>query len=168
VGRFEDIKNPFLALEILEKLEIKATLLMVGDGILFQNSKSYAKTKNLNVIFTGWSLDPEEYISAADLHLLTSRNEGFGLVILEAAKYKIPTLSLDVGGVSEFIKNGKTGVLLEPTKSAEEIALEIRELQLDQKRSIQLGENAFEFFMNDFTVTEFVQNQVRLYRQIMY
>ena len=87
VGRFTDIKDPLYAVNVVKELNKlkpdKFKLTMVGGGELLDEVKSYAD--NLPVTFTGWLDKPFESAGYFDLLLLTSKNEGMGLVILEAA-----------------------------------------------------------------------------------
>ena len=56
---------------------------------------------------------PFENSGYFDLLLLTSKNEGMGLVMLEAANYKKSTVARNVGGVGEFLTDGVNGLLID-------------------------------------------------------
>jgi glycosyltransferase involved in cell wall biosynthesis len=119
IGRFTKIKDPFLAVESFAKFEQKSSkkvcLLMVGDGELFEPVSNLVAQINSNIKLVGWKTDVSAYLAAADLLLLTSLNEGFGLVVAEAGWYGKPTLSTKSGGVNEFIIDGVTGFLVDST-----------------------------------------------------
>lgn len=114
VGRFTDIKDPFYAILVIQELEKlspgKFDLTMVGGGELLEESK--LKAKFLPIIFTGWLDKPFESVGSFDLLILTSKNEGMGLVMLEAANYNKATVAKNVGGVGEFLINNKNGCLV--------------------------------------------------------
>ena len=114
VGRFTDIKDPFYAILVMQELEKlspgKFDLTMVGGGELLEESK--LKAKFLPIIFTGWLDKPFESVGSFDLLILTSKNEGMGLVMLEAANYNKATVAKNVGGVGEFLINNKNGCLI--------------------------------------------------------
>lgn len=60
----------------------------------------------------GWTDKPEEYYKMATLHLMPSSYEGFGLVVLEAASFGVPTVAYDGSGMADIILNGTDGVLI--------------------------------------------------------
>ena len=167
VGRFTDIKDPKYALEVVKHLSKVSpnnfTLTMVGEGELFSKIKTEAK--NLPITFTGWLTSPFENIPNFDLLLITSKNEGLPLVMLEAANYGKPTISNNVGGISEFISNNKTGYLTEsnPVKMANQIL----EIASDKKMLNQVGVNANKLLNEKFSVTKMAENYKDLYMQLV-
>lgn len=169
VGRFAEVKNPILALqaffEVTVNQGLKAHLTMVGEGELFQEVKARAGAMKLDVEFTGWDSDTEKYFLNCDALLLTSRNEGLPLVILEAASNGVPCVGTNVGGVSDFIDNGKNGFLTEQnaTSISESLGMLIRDSRLRKS----LGEAAFETFQGGFTTSIFVEKHVTLYRKLI-
>lgn len=169
IGRFADIKNPLLALESFNNLPIKfrnkAELVMVGEGVLLRECKSYVRRNKLNVIFPGWNLDISPYLAASDLLLVSSKNEGFGMVIAEAGFFKIPAISTNVGGVGEFIANGSNGIL---TKSnPEEISKKILFLSNNPRERNKLGLNANKTTLQKFTIDSFIQGHKAAYTNIL-
>ena len=167
VGRFTDIKDPKYAIEVVKHLS-KTTpnnfsLTMVGEGELFSKIKTEAQ--NLPVTFTGWLTAPFENIPDFDLLLITSKNEGLPLVMLEAANYSKPTISNNVGGISEFISNNQTGYLTEsdPVKMANRII----ELASDKKSLNQVGLNANKLLREKFSVSKMAENYKDLYVQLV-
>ena len=116
IGRFEEIKNPMLAIKAFKLFsnlypEHKIRFTMVGNGSQFLMCKNFAKHFGLNINFAGWDANPFKF--RFDLLLITSRNEGFGLVMLEAASRGIATLSTRVPAIEEFIENEVSGYLVE-------------------------------------------------------
>jgi glycosyltransferase involved in cell wall biosynthesis len=147
------------------KFKNKAELVMVGEGILLQDCKSYASRNKLNVIFPGWNLDISPYLAASDLLLISSKNEGFGMVIAEAGFFKIPAISTNVGGVGEFIENGSNGIL---TKSSpEEISKKILLLSNNPGERNKLGLNANKTTLQKFTIDSFIQAHKAAYKNIL-
>ena len=167
VGRFTNIKDPKYAIEVIKHLsEVspnKFTLTMVGEGELFSEIKT--KAKNLPITFTGWLNAPFENIHDFDLLLITSKNEGLPLVMLEAANYGKPTISNNVGGISEFISNNQTGYLteLDPVKMANQII----EIASDMKSLYQVGVNAKKLLSEKFSVNKMAENYKDLYMQLV-
>jgi glycosyltransferase involved in cell wall biosynthesis len=167
VGRFTDIKDPKYAIEVVKQLSKASpnnfSLTMVGEGELFSDIKMEAK--NLPITFTGWLTAPFEKITDFDLLLITSKNEGLPLVMLEAANYGKPTISNNVGGISEFISDNKTGYLseIDPRKMANRIL----EIASDKKSLHQIGLNANKLLSEKFSVTKMAENYKDLYMQLM-
>ncbi len=92
VGRFEEEKDPLLALTILKQVDAK--LVMLGKGSLEQTLKGRAA--GMDVEFPGWQ-DPLPYLARATAVLCTSPTESWGLSIVEALAAGVPVVSLDVG-----------------------------------------------------------------------
>jgi len=168
IGRFASVKNPMLALRAVSRIREfhfkSVRLIMVGDGDLLNECKTFAVENELNVDFVGWSDDIFSYLSAADLLLLTSNNEGMGMVILEAATQEVPTLATDVGGVSEFIQDGKTGFLT--SLNAHEFAEKLSEILSREDLLRTVGHNARELVSAEFSRELFVQNHINLYKEL--
>jgi glycosyltransferase involved in cell wall biosynthesis len=138
-------------------------LTMVGEGELYEEVKQEAK--NLPVKFTGWLKNPFETISAFDLLLITSKNEGLPLVMLEAANFGRPTLSKNVGGISEFITDNQTGYLVDG--SANEIAQKIMELSNNTSSLLQTGIHAKKLLNDKFSVEIMAKNYQDLYSKLI-
>jgi len=167
VGRFTDIKDPFYAIETIKTLEatnsVGFTLTMVGEGELFEEAKKRAG--GLPIKFTGWVKAPFESIREFDLLMLTSKNEGLPLVMLEAANLGKPTISRDVGGVSEFIKSNSTGFLI--SGGCIEMAKLIDELDRDRNRLDQAGALAKKLLISEFSVEIMAKKYLETYNQLM-
>jgi N-acetyl-alpha-D-glucosaminyl L-malate synthase BshA len=93
--------------------EIPAKLLMVGDGPERSSAEWLAKSLKISdrVHFLGKHDQVNQLLPAADLMLMPSEMESFGLAALEAMACEVPTIGTDVGGVPELIQNGVTGLL---------------------------------------------------------
>ena len=167
IGRFADVKNPMLALQSFKEFDAndKSVLIMVGDGDLREECELYSRTNSLNVFYAGWVDDVYKFLPAADLFLLTSKNEGMGMVILEAATQAVPTLSTNVGGVAEFIRDGSTGFFVE--SSPKNFARRINQLYRNNDERKVVGENARTLVTNEFSIQTFARNHVDLYRSLL-
>ena len=165
IGRFTEIKNPLLAVKTIEylpeKIKENVELIMIGDGELFDECKNYAKFNNLPIRFTGWLSEVGEIIDASDLLLMSSKNEGMPVVIIEAAIRGVPTLSTNVGGVSEFIKNNVTGFLSASDTSLTE---SLTEIILNSKRRKKVSREAESIIKSDFSIERYLENHLALYR----
>jgi N-acetyl-alpha-D-glucosaminyl L-malate synthase BshA len=86
-------------------------------------------------------LQIENYLQAADLALYTSDTESFCLSILEGMLFKCPSVSTNVGGIPEVVKNNETGLLV-PKGDVEALTKALELLIQDSKRRKELGDAA--------------------------
>jgi N-acetyl-alpha-D-glucosaminyl L-malate synthase BshA len=109
VKRVGDVINIFANIHA----EIPAKLLMIGDGP--ERSKAEAQCRELeisqDVRFLGKLEAVEEVLSVADLFLMPSEKESFGLAALEAMACEVPVISSDTGGLPELNVQGVTGFM---------------------------------------------------------
>lgn len=169
IGRFTDIKNPLLALQsfnaLPDELRHRSHLIMLGEGELLQECKDYANAHSLKVLFPGWETNIAPYLASANLLLMTSKNEGFGMVIAESGYFGVPTVSTDVGGVREFIEDGVNGILVQA--EPEQIAATILALSQDSPKLLSLGVKAKETTLHRFTVATFVNDHKVAYTELV-
>lgn len=167
VGRFTNIKDPFYAIDVIENILKEGIsnieLKMVGDGELFEEVKNAAH--ELPITFTGLMKNPFENIKDFDLLMLSSKNEGLPLVILEAANHGRATISRNVGGVGEFIKENQTGYLIsgEPSQMAKKLI----DISKDKKVLQVIGISANKLLKNDFSVKKMASNYLSLYNELI-
>ncbi len=102
--------------------------------------------------------------SACTLFVLPSRDEPFGLVILEAAYYKKGIVCTRVGGVPEIIADGVNGLLVAPD-NPEEMAAAILRLHHDHELAARLGACAHETLMRRFLWKDRVGDYLALFDQ---
>jgi N-acetyl-alpha-D-glucosaminyl L-malate synthase BshA len=95
--------------------ERPATLVMVGDGPDRLAAEAEARALGLHdhVLFLGRIDAVAPLLASADLFLLPTDRESFGLSALEALACGVPTMAYNVGGIREVVKDGVTGRLLE-------------------------------------------------------
>lgn len=68
--------------------------------------------------YTGYQLEPEKFLAAADLLCLPSYREGFGNVVIEAAAIAVPTVGTSIVGLTDSVVDGETGMLVPPMNEA--------------------------------------------------
>jgi N-acetyl-alpha-D-glucosaminyl L-malate synthase BshA len=107
VKRIEDIIHVFAKVQ----KQIPSKLLLVGDGPERTGIEALCRELGVShdVRFLGKLDTIEEALSLADLFLLTSEKESFGLAALEAMACEVPVISSDAGGIPEVNIHGKTG-----------------------------------------------------------
>jgi len=98
---------------ILREYQVK--LYVVGEGVI-SKYRSLARELGVekDVVFTGYVDDLLKYYSTADLFVFPSRSESFGLVVAEAMMSYLPVISTWAGAIPEVVKNGETGILVQP------------------------------------------------------
>lgn len=111
VKRVEDVISVFA--KVNEQIDCK--LLLIGDGPERWNAESYSRSLGLadHIRFLGKQDAVEELMAVADLFLLTSEKEAFGLAALEAMACEVPVISTNAGGIPEVNIHGVTGFVSE-------------------------------------------------------
>ena len=169
VGRFEEIKNPMLALESLlilrNKFKTNIKLTMIGNGSLHSKCVKYGKENNLNVDFPGWITDQEQIYLKSKFLLMTSVNEGLGLVAVEAGNFGLPTISTKSGGISDVVIDGKTGLLVE--SDSEQIAEAMNSLLADSEKLWQMSDQAFKNIQANFSIDKYLDSQIKVYKELV-
>jgi glycosyltransferase involved in cell wall biosynthesis len=121
VGRMEAVKGGDLLIRALPKVAVqlrrKMSLVFVGDGRVRSDwvraaKVEMAKTDSINITFLGWLSHQalaDQYLEA-DLAVMPSVwPEPFGLSGLEPGQYRIPSVAFDVGGISDWLRDGENG-----------------------------------------------------------
>jgi N-acetyl-alpha-D-glucosaminyl L-malate synthase BshA len=95
------------------KKEIPAKLLFVGDGPERSTAEDLSRELGVcnDILFVGKQEQMEDILAIADIFLLTSEYESFGLAALEAMAAGVPVISTDAGGLSEINIHEQTGFL---------------------------------------------------------
>lgn len=130
VGRLIEVKNQRLLIEacrILENRGIDFRLTIVGIGPLRDDLESLAKKHGLGdkIMFAGFCTNPFRIMASADVFCLSSKAEGYPMVIAEALCLGVPVLSTDITGPREMLASGGGRIL---PHSAEAFADAIGEL----------------------------------------
>jgi N-acetyl-alpha-D-glucosaminyl L-malate synthase BshA len=131
LSNFRPVKRITDVVEIfaLVREKIPAKLVMIGDGPDRGAAEYVVRKKKLSkdVFFLGKQLTVQDKLGLADLFLLPSDEESFGLAALEAMACEVPVVATGVGGVPEVVTHGIDGYLFEPrdVAAAAKYALEI-------------------------------------------
>jgi len=102
------------------------------------------------VTFLGYKDNPRDYLQVGDVYVLTSREEPFGLVALEAADCGVPTICFENAGAADFV--GTDAGYIVPFEDMETMAEKIIYLMENAKHRDRLGMQAKEKFLDGFTV----------------
>lgn len=157
VARLHPIKNYPDAFELIRKLRAKGHLvefLSVGDGPLKEELHQQAAGEE-RIHFLGFRNDVDAILRQSDCLLLASTSESFPLVLLEAAKAKIPVLTTDVGGVRELVRSEEMGAVV-PVHGIDEMVQEIERMMARKQQGIlqQGGQALYDFASSQFSVTQ--------------
>jgi L-malate glycosyltransferase len=117
LSNFRPVKRIQDVVEVFARVarEVPARLMLIGDGPDRSIAEYLAREHNIQdrVHFVGKQDNVNELLPLADLMLMPSEMESFGLAALEAMACGVPTIATDVGGVSELVENGHNGLLFE-------------------------------------------------------
>lgn len=146
VGQFIDRKNPHLMLRAFSQAQFtgRATLLMLGDGPLrasIDRKITHLNSEQKLVLVPGFRQDVSTYMEAADVLVLTSKEESFGMVLIEAAAAGLPCIATRCGGPEEIIDHGVNGFLVSPNDDRA-VAERLQELEKNPALRSALGRAA--------------------------
>lgn len=162
VKRIEDVVAVFLKLR--ELMPVK--LLLVGDGPERVRIENHCRECNNceDIRFLGKLEAVEEVLSVADLFIMPSEKESFGLAALEAMACEVPVLSSNAGGIPELNLHGISGYLADvgDVESMTRFALEI----LDDNNLPRFRKNALAR-ARDFDITAIVPKYEAFYKEVL-
>lgn len=110
--------------------------------------------------------DVPDLLHAADIFVLSSRQEGFPITILEAMAAGKPIVATDVGGCAEAVVDGETGLIVPPEDPAA-LAEAIASLLGDPERARAMGAAGRERVQREFTIDRMVEQHLELYTQAL-
>ncbi len=170
ISNFRPVKRVPDVVEIFARVrrEITAKLLLVGDGVQRREAAETAGKLGVrdDVIFLGTQDNVLPILSAADLFLLPSEKESFGLGALEAMACGVPVISSDAGGLPEVISHGETGFLA-PVGDVKTMARYAVKLLGDEAALRKMGEAARLRAREHFDSSLIVPQYESFYREIL-
>jgi L-malate glycosyltransferase len=144
-SNFRKVKRVEDVVHIFHKIhqQIPAKLLFIGDGPERTNAEELCRELNLchDIRFLGKQDAVEEVLAVADLFVIPSEHESFGLAALEAMACEVPVLSSNAGGLPEVNIHGKTGFLCD-VGDVESMAKYAIQLLSDEKMLQTFRKNA--------------------------
>ena len=145
VSNFRPVKRVTAVIDVFARVrrQVPCRLLMVGDGPELGNAERRAQALDLgdSVQFLGEQDRVIPLLSAADVFLLPSAQESFGLAALEAMTCEVPVVASRVGGLPEVIEDGVTG-FLHPPDDLDGMAQSVVRLLSDEPMRRRVGEAA--------------------------
>jgi glycosyltransferase involved in cell wall biosynthesis len=168
VGRLEYPKDPMLFLDVAEKFP-DVPAIMVGDGGLTPLVQQEIARRALRHVRLVGAMTHEGILSLLpDLAVLviTSRWEAFGLVAAEAMWAGVPVVAADVGGLSEVIEHGESGLLVEG-RDPDVFAEAVRRLLGDRELRRRMTRNARERVRALFSQDRMLEQTGQVYASLL-
>jgi len=169
-SNFRVVKRVTDTIRILDlvKKEIPAKLVLVGDGPDRSECERLTRELDLHddVKFLGKQDGLEEILNCADLFLMPSQSESFGLSALEAMACGLPVISSSVGGLPELVRHNETGYIAE-FGNVERMALYTIDLLKNEKKYKAFSKNARARAVNNFELDSIIPKYEKYYESIM-
>ena len=171
VSNFRPVKRPIDCVEILARVVkkgINTRLVMVGDGSERPNVEHRARCLGVydKCVFVGKKPNIVDYLSAADVLLLPSEQESFGLAALEAMACEVPVIASRVGGVPEVVTDGETG-FLSKVGEVEKMAEDAARLLTDEKLRREMGKRARESAISRYRTDIIIPQYIEFYERVL-
>src|ERR1700739_2227798 len=165
ISNFRKVKRVEDVLRVFDKVrqKIPCRLILVGDGPERASIDKLCRELNTcgDIISVGKIADPKDVLSIADLFILPSETESFGLAALEAMAMKIPVISTNTGGLPELNINGVTGYMSN-VGDVDDMAKHAIEILSDDKKLAQFRAGAYKR-AEDFDITKILKEYETLY-----
>jgi glycosyltransferase involved in cell wall biosynthesis len=141
---------------------------MVGDGSERDRAEHRARALNIEAhcSFVGKQARIVDYLSVADVLLLPSEQESFGLAALEAMACEVPVIASRVGGVPEVVTDGETGCLAE-VGDVEKMADDAARLLSDDAARRAMGRRARESALSRYGTDLVIPQYLNFYERVL-
>ncbi len=171
VSNFRPVKRPLDCVEILAKVREKggnARLIMAGDGP--ERAACIYRAEQLKVKgyvnFVGKRANIADYLGAADIFLLPSELESFGLAALEAAACEVPVIATRIGGIPEVVTDGETGFLSD-IGDTEKMSEDVMKLLSDEEMRVNFGAKSRELAISRYDTKIIIPQYIKFYEKIL-
>jgi len=171
VSTFRPVKRPWDCVEILARVlqqGISTRLVMVGDGAERTNLEHRARDLGVydKCIFVGKQPKIVDYLSAADVLLLPSEQESFGLAALEAMACEVPVVASRVGGIPEVVTDGETGFLSE-VGDVDKMSVDAARLLSDPTLRREMGKRARASAVSRYRTDIVIPQYIDFYNRVL-
>ena len=170
VGRVASEKGHrelFAALRLALAVEPRLRVVVVGDGVQWEEMKTLAAEWNLNeqIIFAGFREDVNNALLGLDIVAVPSLwNEPCSAAVQQAMALSLPVIGTRVGGTPEMVLDGETGLLVPPA-DANALTAALITLAGDPARRASMGKRGLERVQTHFTLSGMTDQIEALYRQ---
>ncbi len=170
LSNFRPVKRLLDVIEIFDRVrkEVPAKLLLIGDGPDRSQAEWLAVQKGIHeqVVFLGKQDRVHEKLALADVMLLPSELESFGLAALEAMACEVVPITTNVGGVPEVIEHGKSGYMAN-VGDVDTMARYAIELLKDEARLKEMAKQARAVAKSRFCSSEIIPQYEEFYRRVL-
>lgn len=171
VSNFRSVKRPADCVEILAKVRaagVDANLVMVGDGPERSACAYRAEQLGMNghVNFVGKQANIADYMGVADVFLLPSELESFGLAALEAQACEAPVVATRIGGIPEVVNDGESGFLSDVGDVDKMTADTLRLLGNEDLRRA-FGENGRRLAVERYSTEKIIPQYIAYYEKVV-
>ncbi|WP_446743741.1 N-acetyl-alpha-D-glucosaminyl L-malate synthase BshA [Silvibacterium acidisoli] len=170
LSNFRPVKRAVDAVEVFARVnrEVPSRLLLVGDGPDRSQSEWLAQRYGIQdrIHFLGKQSSVNELLPLADLMLMPSEMESFGLVALEAMACRVPTIATRVGGVPELIEDGVNGYLF-PVGAVDEMARAAIGLLSDEQKLEAMRLAGRQTAQKKFCTTKIIPQYEAYYKRVL-
>jgi glycosyltransferase involved in cell wall biosynthesis len=167
IGRITQIKRPDRFLSVVEnskKRNLNLHFIVAGAGDLLEETIANSLEKDLPITFLGWREDIETILSASDIVILTSDNEGMPLSLIQAGMAGKPVVTTNVGSVEEIVKDGVSGYITD--FNPDQLSNSLEKLSTDPDLRNSMGKAAVELTTTNFGVMRLVNNHQEIYQSL--
>ncbi|MDU4934714.1 MAG: glycosyltransferase family 4 protein [Peptostreptococcaceae bacterium] len=163
VNKNKNHKQIIDAIEVLKNRNINVKLICAGDGILYEATKEYIKSRNLqdNIHMLGFRTDINRLISSCNIGVLMSYREGLPRNIMELMACKKPVIGTNIRGIRDLIKDGKTGYLVD-VGDVKSTADKIEILYKNKDYLNELSKNCYRYIQK-YDVSEILEELKEVY-----
>lgn len=171
VSNFRPVKRPIDCVEILANAREKganARLVMVGDGPEYSAVHHHARLRGVleQTVFVGKQARISDYLAVADVFLLPSEQESFGLAALEAQACEVPVVASRVGGISEVVSEGESG-LLSDVGDTEKMSADVLKFLGDQEMRRAFGARGRELAISRYSSELVIPHYLEFYEKVL-
>lgn len=171
IGRLSPVKGHRFFVDALGGIVRKGHALrglIIGDGPDEESLKALAAERGLqgSLCFLGSQTDTAAYLAIMDIFVFPSEKEGLGLSLLEAMASGRACVASDVGGISDIVQDGKTGLLF-PAGDAGAMGERILRLAADATLRERLGEEGRRLVQERFSLDVMAEKMLAMYRSVI-
>lgn len=168
VARFTEFKDHETIVHAFAELQTPARLQLIGDGPTRAATEQLVAKLGIadRVQFPGDRGDVKQLLSRADIFVLASKLDNLPISILEAMRAGLPVIASNVGGISELVMHGETGLLVPPFDVASMTAA-LTNVLLDPALRARLGCSGRRRYEANFSLSQMLERTRAVYADVL-
>lgn len=168
VARFTEFKDHETLVRAFAELKLPARLQLIGDGPTRKPTERLVAELGIpdRVEFPGDRDDVARLLCQADLFVLASKLDNLPISILEAMRAGLPVIASEVGGISELVIHGETGLLVPPFSIPSMVAA-LTELLADKRKRIHFGRSGRKRYETLFSLDQMIGRTRAVYAEVL-